>query len=135
MKRLIFFLLILSLAVLSCINSPFVTIIKGQNPRINSELSAEGNIIHDDPVISPDAKKIYFEFYLDIPENMEVPLNFIWFFRDGVIQRTSNKLPGGDVMVTLERDSSTIQEFQIGVYRVEVWYLNTLIVSKYFEIK
>jgi len=133
MKKGTFYLLILALSALSCINSSLISTIRAENPKINSELSTDGNIIDDELFLPQNAATIYFEFFLDVPENTEVPMNFIWFYKGEVIQTTTNRLPRGNVIVALERNPLIIPKFQKGEYRVEGWYLNTLIVTINFK--
>ena len=135
-KNLLLFVIAVAIPSVSCRNlSPLVTTIRAEDPKINFELSQDGHIDNDESIISPDATKIYFEFFLDVPENTEVSLNFIWYYENQLIKTHYNKHPRGNVIVTLERDPSIIPEFQKGVYRVEVWFLNTMIISKKFEVK
>jgi hypothetical protein len=71
---------------------------------------------------------------LDIPEGSEADLTVRWFFNDQLIQAYSGKLPRGYHLATLDRDVNVIPSFETGKYYVELWFLNTLILSDDFSI-
>ena len=118
----------------NCLTVSNIPSIRASDPKIGIDLSDNGHLASVVERIPSDVEAIYFEFFLDIPEDSEIPLQFKWFFEDKLVQTHSGNHTRGYTIAMLDRDPEIMQNFPSGAYRVEVWFLNTLIVSKNFSV-
>jgi hypothetical protein len=104
-----------------------------------TELSIDTQIANNDQIshlkeFSVKANIIYFTFYLDCPEDMEVPIEIRWYINEDPVFASTGTHRKGYVITTLERAGDLhMAQFPPGTYRAEVWFgkkfLNSIIVE------
>ena len=131
-----FFLITLSFSltlIVGCV--PSISSIKANNARIGIQLTESGRLVDEVEVIPVDAEIIYLEYFLDIPEDSKITLQYNWFHEDKLVQAGTVDHIRGYTIAILDRDPQIIKEFPQGAYRVDVWFLNTKLLSKSFKVK
>ena len=102
---------------------------------IGTELREDGHISSENSVISQTAYAIYLEFYLEAPSNLQMPLQFRWYYNEQLIYSGAGSHVKGYVGAKIARDSTKLANFPTGNYHVEVWIGNTMILSEPFVVE
>jgi len=108
--------------------------VDASNPKIGIDINNDGYIVEEITILRPNTEVIYFQFNLESPENMEVALDFKWYYQNTIIAEYSGIYFQGPITATLRRDKETIDAFREGGYHVEVWFLNTLLIKDFFTV-
>jgi hypothetical protein len=109
--------------------------IQAQNPLIGFELSESGHLNQDVRIIPSDAQNIYIGFNFEAVPGSSNPLEFRWFRNHEILMVYSNNFSPGYVQSMMTRDPAILDEFPSGDYIVEVWYINTALLSESFTVK
>jgi len=126
--------LIIILLLAGCNVKPLQNI-SASDPKIGVDISEDGFLKAEVILIPSAARIIYFQFMLDAPEKMEVLLDFKWYQERNLYYAYSGAHVKGSVTATLERNPALLKKFSPGHYYVEVWFLNTLLTSKAFQVQ
>lgn len=130
-----FFLVLMFISIISC-QLTLPVDVSARDPRIGTEISHQnGRLVNDIAIVPQDAKRIYFEFFLDIPDNMDVLLEFRWYDDNRILFTYGGRFVKGYTVGFIEQDQNIFTGFSPGNYRVEVWFLNVMLVSKEFQVK
>jgi hypothetical protein len=108
--------------------------VSANDPRVGIAISDDGFLEAENLLIPSDTEIIYFQFFLDLPDKMEVTLDYKWYQEEKLYYAYSGVHVRGNTIATLERNPSKLAKFPSGNYRVEVWFLNTLLTSKSFQV-
>jgi len=109
--------------------------IKASDPKIGTEINQEnGRLIVETTIVPTDKTRIYFEFFLDIPENVDVLLEFRWYRDSELIISHTGRFVRGYTVAFIDNDQSSSSSFSSGNYIVEVWFQNQLLISKSFTV-
>ncbi len=108
--------------------------IKAGTVTVGSSLQSDGHVIAS-PLIPSTAKEIFAEFFLDVPAQDSVALQFRWYVQNQPLCSYSGTYPRGYVIAKIWRDESKLSAFPPGSYRVEIWFLNTRIAEKTFSVQ
>jgi len=95
----------------------------------------DGHRVEDPHIIPADAKEIYVQFYLEKQGKGDVPIEVRWYAGDQLAHTSSDYYGRGYVTAYLEADLNKTGGFRAGNYHVEVWFRNTMILSKPFVVE
>ena len=127
---------ILALVFISCNLFSLPPAPKVKDERIGLDVSqSTGRLTTEIYSFPPSTRKIYLEFYLDVAKNSQYLLEFRWYHEDTLMFSMTNFHGPGYAMATLERDPKVLEEFPVGEYRVEIWFVEELISSTAFTIR
>jgi hypothetical protein len=129
----VFFLILIVLIILGC-GITTVPTVKATDIKVGYQIQDDGHVTETN-IIPSDANKIYMEFFLDVPAESKVTLEFRWYFENQLIYSYSGQHERGYAIATLERDLAQTLRFPTGKYTVEIWFLNTTLSSSSFSIR
>jgi hypothetical protein len=125
---------VIVLTILSC-QLALPLDVNASEPKIGIEINKEdGRIKNDLSVIPSDSQRIYFEFFLDVPENVDVSLEFRWYSDAELIFSSTGRFGRGYTVAFIENTDNVSPGFSRGNYIVEVWFANNLLISKSFQV-
>ncbi|MEW6029581.1 MAG: hypothetical protein ACOYZ8_09655 [Chloroflexota bacterium] len=109
--------------------------IRALEPKVGTEISQQdGRLVDNTTVVPSNTKRIYYEFFLDIPENTDVLLEFRWYRNDEIIYAYSGRFIRGYTVGFIQPQEGSLG-FLAGEYKVEVWFLNTMLINSSFQVK
>jgi len=106
-----------------------------RDAMIGTELAEDGHIIQDTRTIPADAEEIHLEFYFENPTSSQIPLEFRWYAGDQLVYSYSGVHEDGYVAAYIDLDPNQQGGLPAGNYHVEVWFGNTMILSKPFVVE
>lgn len=130
-------LLIIFIIMIISINCGIISIpnINVSNVKLGTDINNDGFLISEVEIIPPTIEIIYLQFDLNAPVNMEIPLDYKWYHDNILFLNYSEIHTTGPITATLRRQTEIAELLPEGFYRVEVWYLNTLLIQKTFSIQ
>jgi MoxR-like ATPase len=133
--KIFFTTIALVLIISGCLRFSNTQSIRAMDGKLGTNLSETGLLANETDEVPSETQIIFLEFFLDVPDGWEVTLQYKWFHEDTLVLAGASNHTRGHTIATLDYDPEIIQNFPTGGYRVEVWYLNTLLLTKSFYVK
>jgi hypothetical protein len=109
--------------------------VKARYAMLGIEFGENRNLLENTRLIPADTKEIYLQFHLESRANSTIPLEFRWYAGDQLAYTSSGAYEDGYVITSFEPDSNKPGGFPAGNYHVEVWFKNTMILTKSFVVE
>lgn len=126
-------LFVMIIFILGCGITSFPNI-SARDGKIGVDLADDGFLRAETSSIAPDVEIIYFQYYLDAPENLDVAIDYKWYYDGELIYSYSEIHNKGPVTATLRVNHQILDELSVGNYHVEAWFINTLLITKAFKV-
>jgi len=114
--------------------SPVISKISASDLTVGTKVLDNGDLADETRRVPSDSKIIYARFFLDIPEESKIDLEFRWFYENNLLTSFHGRHSRGYAIATLERDPKIFPAFQPGNYRIEIWFLNTMLIDSPFLV-